>query len=39
MDENVCLRKDESESVLVLDKSKQIDKEGLDYVEGSVDGC
>ena len=39
VDEYVCLKSDESENVLVLDKSKQIDKEGLDYVEGSVDGC
>ena len=38
VDENVCLRRVESENVLVLDKSKQIDKKGLDYVEGCCEG-
>ena len=38
VDEYVCLKSDESENVLVLDKSKQIDKKGLDYVEGCCEG-
>ena len=37
--ENVCLRRIESEHVLlVLYKNKQIDKKGLDYVEGCCEG-